>query len=1343
MLKKIFKIFSWIFLGFVLLIGAVAVLNWKTDLIERGIEDFINNELKEAGEIHYASLKGSLLNHVIIRDLEVTLPGQADVRAGLVELRYSLLPLLSGRMRISEILINKIEIALLSDSLQTPPASKTPAEPIHIDSLLAEIQKMQPTAALLDLLPAMQISDVKLFAGQIHSANPEISFKEVELQIKRINVGANSFNIEIHKVAGVWPKRNFHLRSLSLQLKGDREHLAINRFNLRTDSSRLSLSAFYRTQSSADININLYEFNLNFSDLYKLTLNKKYRDGFLSGTFTLSGMPRRFDAQARLKGRWQTHLLDSLEWDLGYSAGRFMLRKLDAYSGAAFLSLSGSGYQFSGGRGALAFSHINFNALDTALVKTDLNGRLRFDVQNLNLLRAQGSGSLEMKGSQIDVVPIDSLRFALQAERGNFKIKEPSFVQFADSSRFNLEGSVSRKLKTDLILSAFDNQLGQLVSFFGVDSLQAPFDGQIRLSGRLKDPAVSASLWIPALRWRDASFDSVSMNLYTEKLFSKRSGQAQFEIDKGEINGVPLRDINVRANIEGSRITVPKVTISSGKNYFNAALQFQYDSLESVLEISRAEMLYDGYRLQNNGMLRFTIGDVDITVDRFFLNGPAGSSLELGGFWDFRESDLQAYLTLHKIKLKPFEQFWQKKFNLSGVVAGFVEILTPLHDPEIDAEFSADSLIVNGVALGSASGDLSFADSSIRVQKFKFNKGLSSFSAEGGLTIKIGRLAQSGELLADETEANLNLSWQNIRLQDYAPLLGLKKRIRGITSGMIRTGGTAGHPQVDQQMRLMAFEYDRFRLDSLNMYSQYNDGYFLLDSLSGILNNTSFDLRGWLRYPLNLAHIDTAFMSRPFQLALRSKDDEISFISELDEQIERISGDYEMEFIFGGTLLAPSLKSGFVRMEDGEVLLSRIRDPLRHVQVDAEIKNSVFTLNRFSGRSLQEKDFWEKGWAMLKSLVPGLGKNRREGQLVVSGTADVKEVLRPRLDMKIRMNELYVDYFIENAAVVLSTENLSVKGQDTLFVEGGLFIPKGTYELDLSKMKKNIYLSGTSISQTPPFLAVNLDVEIPGNFVITSSPLDLANNFKIVILGNLHVIMEPPSDTPQIAGHIETVSGKYGSWNQNFEVQSGSIDFKNPKEINPDINITAVKMIGPRLFEVVVSGNLEDLDQEIRITENGQEVNMSYLDKITMLTVGADMQQISSQADSTFRSVGEDVATNSVLTAVERGAEKYVGLDKVEIRSNETLLDLERMKLNNGLKEASISFGKYLTSDLYVEYRTRFGGQFPAPRLSWQAGNRIGLQYRISRFWSVDSYYEKTTLGNNKVQLGIKWELTF
>ncbi|MCP4295975.1 MAG: hypothetical protein GY786_10240 [Proteobacteria bacterium] len=160
--------------------------------------------------------------------------------------------------------------------------------------------------------------------------------------------------------------------------------------------------------------------------------------------------------------------------------------------------------------------------------------------------------------------------------------------------------------------------------------------------------------------------------------------------------------------------------------------------------------------------------------------------------------------------------------------------------------------------------------------------------------------------------------------------------------------------------------------------------------------------------------------------------------------------------------------------------------------------------------------------------------------------------------------------------------------------------------------------------------------------------------------------------------------------------------------------------------------------------QTGEELNLSQQDKIALLTLGADISMVRSNTDSTLRGVGEDVASNVMLTAAERGVEELTGLDKVEISSSEKLLDLQKLKLNNGLKQASISFGKYLTSDLYIEYRTQFGSGVPTPKLSWDAGNRITLQYRLSKLWSLESHYEKTVdKGNDKIQLGLSWEYSF
>ena len=1339
MFKKILKIFSWIIVILVIIFLGIILLHWKTSVLEDAAQNYINHTLKGQGTVQYSKLEGSLINRIVLKDLRLNFPDQAEVTASYVELRYSLWSALKGRIKVSKILIDNINVSLAAsnDTLQTT------ATATDIDSVLIRFQSMHLADTLLNALPEMQIEDVQIHAGTVAINEPNIELHNIQCLIDRAFVKKNSYQLDVRKISADWPEKNIALKNLSFQVAGDRFHIALNQVKLQTDASKLSLSAYYSLEGEPDISINLYEFQLDFSDLYKITRDNDFQDGVFRGSFALSGAPRRFGAQLKLAGHWQQHKLQMLDLDMTYDQGYYILNWLKIEAANATFKATGTGYQFSGGRGSADFSHVNLQAFDSSQVQTDLNGQLRFKIQNSNFTRATGSGELKLLSCQIDQLNLDSLVFALNARAGNFEIVQPSFIQIDDSVRFNLEGSVSRKGIVDATLSTFDNQLGRLAPLMNVDSLSAVYDGQVHLSGKLTDPTISGNLWMPAMRYRDVMFDSVLLNLNIRNIFSQRRGEARFEIKSGRYAGIPFRDILLDARIEGNRASLEQVRFFSEKNYLRAKVNLHYDSLKSTIELPELEMEYDGYRLVNDGPIRISMDSAEINVDQFQLAGPGGSVLDINGYWDINEEDLQAHFSFKKLQLKPFEPFWQKKFSLSGQADGSIKLYHPLKAPEVDAELAIDNLVYNNVHLGDLNSDLFYGQNAFRIREFSIAKEQMLLEAEGGFDFKLGGDPLNTQDIPADTETRLNIAWKNLDLHDFAPLLQLKNKIKGKSNGYLQLGGTTGHPQINQYLNLSDFEYDVYKADSVQLYTQYNDGYFLVDSLSGVLNKTSFDLRGWLKYDLNLAAIDTMILDKQMEFVLRSSDDEISFIGYLNDQLDALKGPYDLELQIAGTPEKPALSSGYMLLQDGEILLSRIRDPLRRVQIDVSVQDSLLTLNRFTAYSVEDKDILEKAWRWIQLLVPGSSRKLNEGRLSVKGTIGTADVLRPEMDLKIRMDEFYVDYFIENAAVLLNAKKIKVQGQDTIRVTGKLTIPKGTYEVDLSQMEKNVNLYGTTVQETHPYTAVNLAVDIPGNFVITSSALDLANNFKVVIMGNLQVIIEPPSDETQIAGHLETISGKYASWNQNFDVQNGSIDFKNPKVINPDIELLVVKKIGQRMFEVSVTGNLEKMKQEIRITEDGTELDMSYLDKVTMLTLGADIQQITSQTDSTFRRVGEDVATTSLLTAVERGAEKYVGLDKVDISKNEMLLDLERMRLNNGLREASISFGKYLTSDLYVEYRTQFGGDFPTPKLSWQAGNRLGLQYRISRLWSVDSFYEKTIKGNNKIQLGIKWELTF
>ena len=1343
-IRKILKISGWILLAAILFTTLLLFLLWKTDVLQNRAEQEINQMLAGEGQIQYKSLRGNPFGHLVISDLDLKFAGQARIRVQRLELQYDFFPLLFNKIHLNKILVDQLnlELSAVSDTVKTQTVKRKPASKVNIDSLLLVFQQTHPIDSLLDKLPEIRLHDLELFAGTVRIPSKQILLKDIYTEVKGFSISKNKLFVQVNKLSGKWVQRNLQLKMLSFRLEGDRNHLSLNQFNLKTEHSRLSLSAFYNLTDRIDVNVNVYEGYIDLNDIYKVSGNRDLKQGFIHGGLTLSGQPRNFRAEVSLKGEWKHQRLDTLLLRASYLNGDVQIDDLTVESAPAQFHLQGAAYHFSGGYGVFRFAHVNLNQFDSTQVVTNLNGSLQFNVSNLVLKRATGVGELRMTDSQIDNLPIDSLRFKLKAQKGNFEIIQPSYLQVADSCRFNLEGTVSRHWAADLTLSTFDNQMGHLMAVFGLDSLRSVFDGQFRLSGKLKDPNISGDLNLPALHYQDMTFDSVRLQMYTSQIFSRRLGEALFEIKKGDIGGIPLRNLKLKAEIDSSLIHFKQAEFRSAENYVRAKLDLNFDTEKTELSIPELRILYKNYFLQNDGLLHFTMDSLEINIDNFRLQGAAGSAIEAGGFWNIKEQDLQVFLNLDHIRLKPFEMFWKDAFALSGTVNGNVELLHPLHGPEVNAEILADSLVLNAIPLGTVNMDFDYGQNALQIQKLTMQNGNTEIRAGGSLQLPLDA-SRAEETDLEKAAADFNMTWQQINLADYAPLLHLKQKISGLTSGRIQVSGNAAHPQIAFNTGLNDFSFDNFELDSTQVFGQYNDGYFLLDSLSGVLNRSSFALRGWMKYPLSLTHPDTNFLNKPLHLALRSRDNQISFIGLLNDQVESIQGKYDLKLEIGGTAEEPALTSGFIKMSDGQLVLSRIRDPLKEVQLDLDIDHSVLYMNQFSARSEREKDLLEQGMQWLQALIPWSNKKWKDGFLEVDGTVSTANLLKPRVELNIRMDGFYIDYFVENAALTLSTNNLTIHGQDTLRVTGDLLIPRGTFEVDLSKMSKNAYLSSASLTQSPPFTALNLGIEIPGNFVVSSSPLDLANNFKISLLGNLHVIMEPPSDAVQIAGHMETVSGKYASWNQNFDIQNGTIDFKNPKEINPEVNLLAVKKIGNRMFEVSVTGPMDDMDQNIRVTENDQELDMSYLDKIALLTLGADLGQITTQTDSTLRNVGEQVATTSVLTAVERSAEKYGGLDKVEINSSESILDLERMRLNNGLQDASISFGKYLTSDLYVEYKTQFGGDFPTPKLSWDAGNRLGLQYRINRYWSLDSYYEKTKRGNNNIQLGIKWELTF
>lgn len=1352
--SKIRKIFLWLgksaliaLVSLILIILITILLYWQTNIVADGVAKYINSYLKEKGKVEYGIVSGSLINSINIDSIYFELYDQVAITSKDIQLKYDLWAILSGDIKINSVYIDSIDV-----SLMVAQADEQIKKPFNLDSLLTKIQNSHFLDSLFAIIPNTELEAFEIKTGYIQIPAKQLTFKNIHIQADAY-FRPDDFGFNLNHFSGYWLEKDFRLENLTFQILGNKEQITLNRFQLDTGSGETN---FVLTGDLEVENLFLIlaveDFYLDFNSFtgFDPLINNK---GFSKGSFTLIGTPQNFSVSTNVSGRWKDYSLHSFNLDAYYDVGNIHIDTFLVSATPGNVNLTADINPFQSAAVDLNFSKINAHEIDTSFAHSNINGKLKLNFPkgsfNINKVASTfktltGNGELILNDSYYDNSRLDSLRFAFQAEKGDYNIKQPSFIKIANQARFDIFGNLTRDKTLDLQVYTYRGNLNNLTTALGVDSMYGSYYADFRAFGDLNDPAIAGDFQITNFSYREINLDSVDLNLQFSNLLTEPLGIANFNIKKGVVYEIPIRDVSLNVSKMPTVLHITNARIFSNDNYIESRLDIFQNHDTTFVQVNHLRMDYENYWLQNSEQILIQVDSTFASIKNFNLSGPNNTMFLAEGIYNFSNDDMGINLNLSSLDVEPFQQFIGQEHQVSGILSGKADFERRADKPDLKVDLRGKGISYNDVSFGDFKADLEYNQEKVFIREFSLNVDSTRLLAEGDLAFQFGKdISQILELI-QETKTNLKIEWENVELQRFNSILALKHPVRGNANGYLEVEGTINDPFMRQFLQMNNFKYDNFEVDSLVMYSQYNSGYLLLDSLGAQLNGTPFEVKGYQQIDLSLGEADTSFMDNPFDLYIKSKDDRIDFISLFNEQIESIIGPYEIEINMSGTPQSPTINSGKILMAEGTLLLSRVKDPIKNVAVDIEIEDNVLTINNFRGKSPREQDFLQIGYSYVKKLWSWMfPKEEERGVLVVGGTIDLENVFRPDMDLNIAMNKFFVDYFIENTKVMVSTDSILIKGQEVITVKGDVIIPSGEFEVNIDQIQKNIYLSQPAGGVSN--LELDLKIEIPGNFVVTSSALDFQNNFKIVLQGDLQANMAPGSKNVAVIGVMETESGKFSSYNQSFNVTSGTINFNNPLRINPELDIIAKKKLQNKNFELIISGNLESIRQDIKIRdENGQELNLSPQDKIAMLTLGADLTMLSANTDSTLRGVGEDVAQNVVLTAAERGVEELTGFDKVEISSSDKLLDLQKLKLNNGLKQASIAFGKYLTSDLYVEYRTQFGSGMPTPKLSWDAGNRISLQYRINKLWSLESHYEKTVPdGNNKVLLGVSWEYTF
>jgi translocation and assembly module TamB len=238
-------------------------------------------------------------------------------------------------------------------------------------------------------------------------------------------------------------------------------------------------------------------------------------------------------------------------------------------------------------------------------------------------------------------------------------------------------------------------------------------------------------------------------------------------------------------------------------------------------------------------------------------------------------------------------------------------------------------------------------------------------------------------------------------------------------------------------------------------------------------------------------------------------------------------------------------------------------------------------------------------------------------------------------------------------------------------------------------------------------LRYDLRVRAPGTLRIDNNLAALSARADLRLTGN--------QGAPIVLGRAEVDRGRVYFQGNTYVIRRGTIDFANPRKIDPLFDLEAETRISSFRISLKINGTLERVYPTLTSDPPLDAVG------ILSLLAGADPNTVLS-FDAASRSAAQTrlAATGAATLAagrlseevgLERGAEKLLGLNRFSIDPglNRFSVDPSVTRGNIGTT-ARLTVGKRLTPDVNVLYSVDLGGT---------AENLISLEYTLSDRFSL------------------------
>jgi hypothetical protein len=172
---------------------------------------------------------------------------------------------------------------------------------------------------------------------------------------------------------------------------------------------------------------------------------------------------------------------------------------------------------------------------------------------------------------------------------------------------------------------------------------------------------------------------------------------------------------------------------------------------------------------------------------------------------------------------------------------------------------------------------------------------------------------------------------------------------------------------------------------------------------------------------------------------------------------------------------------------------------------------------------------------------------------------------------------------------------------------------------------------------------VRLDLD-----VFAPDDLHIDNNFaRVEAMADLRV--RGTTEQPKLGGRIDVLTGEVFFRDRTFDVITGVVDFRPQRNLIADLNITAETVVDTADTSYGITVQISGTTDDPRVVLSADDAGLTQTDVLSLITFGKTVAQLQQGGGGSPVDALVGFAANKVAGGVERGAESFLRVDRVDI----------------------------------------------------------------------------------------------